>query len=378
MKRSLGSLLLFLFYSTLAWSEDFSYNFTVDKHQPYVKEAVLLNLEINQTKHDKVLFFNFDLKKSPNYHFQRIDIQEEGKHHFAYKRYSYLIYPLKVGGIDLKFKLQEQAATDESISYSYSGDRDNIKALVTTDSDIHLAPITLNVKALPKETEVVGDFKLEYHVQTHKAKAYQSIPIEVEIKGYGYPPLLENILLSENNITLFKEEPLVKSVSTVKGTQSTISYSMALSSSENFSLKKREIKAFNPKTQKSYTLILPKQSFTIEPVKPSTLIDKIDSPKPLENDFSWLSNFFSYLIVFVAGYLTALSLKWKQKRGRIETNFMTSKIKNTKSEKELLQVLMASNDTAFNQKINELEMLIYGKGKKSFKDIKDELLKEIE
>ena len=378
MKQSLGSLLFLLFYATLAWSEDFSHSFTVDNHQPYVKEAVLLKLEIEQTNHDKVLFFNFDLQKSPNYHFQRVAIQEQGKHHFAYRQYSYLIYPLKAGKIELNFKLQKRATTDEGISYSYSGDRDNVKGLETVDSDISLAPITLDVKSLPKGTELVGDFKLQYQFQTHHANAYQAIPFELEIKGHGYPPLLENILLSESNITLFKEEPLVKSVSTIKGTQNTISYSMALSNSESFLLKEREIKAFNPKTQKSYTLTLPKQSFTIEPVAPSTLIDKTDSPKPLENDFSWLSNFFSYLIVFIAGYLTALSLKWKQRTGRIETNIMKSKIKPIKDEKELLQVLMASNDRAFNKEIKELEALIYGKGTKSFKDIKEELLKEME
>ena len=377
MKRSLGSLLLLLFYSTLAWSEDFSYSFKLDNHQPYVKEAVLLTLEINQTNHDKVLFFNFDLEKSPNYHFQRVAIQEQGKHHFAYRQYSYLIYPLKAGEIDLNFKLQKQATTDESILYSYSGDRDNVKGLVTIDSDIHLPPVTLEVKSLPNKTEVVGDFKLKYQFKTHHANAYQAIPFELEIKGHGYPPLVKNILLSESNFTLFKEEPLIKSVSSIKGTENTIRYSMALSNSKSFSLKERKIKGFNPKTQKSYLLNLPQQSFTIKQVAPSTLIDKTDSPKPLENDFSWLGNFFSYFIVFIAGYLTALSLKWKQRTGRIEINLMKSKIKNIKDEKELLQVLMATNDRTFNKKIQELETLIYGKGKKSFKNIKDEILKEL-
>ena len=339
MKQSLGSLLFLLFYATLAWSEDFSHSFTVDNHQPYVKEAVLLKLEIEQTNHDKVLFFNFDLKKSPNYHFQRVAIQEQGEHHFAYRQYSYLIYPLKSGKIELNFKLQKRATTDESISYSYSGDRDNVKGLETVDSDISLAPIILDVKSLPKGTELVGDFKLQHQFQTHHAKAYQAIPFELEIKGHGYPPLLENILLSESNITLFKEEPLVKSVSTIKGTQNTISYSMALSNSESFSLKERKIEAFNPKTQKSYTLTLPKQRFTIEPVDPSSLIDKTDNPKPLESDFAWLSNFFSYLIVFIAGYLTALSFKWKQRTGRIQTNLMKSKIKQINDKKELLKEL---------------------------------------
>jgi hypothetical protein len=377
MKRSLGSLLLLLFYSTLAWSEDFSHSFTVDNHQPYVKEAVLLTLKIKQTNHDKVLFFNFDLEKSPNYRFQRVAIQEQGKHHFAYREYSYLIYPLKSGKINLNFKLQKRATTDEGISYSYSGDRDNVKGLETVDSDITLAPITLEVKALPKETELVGDFKLQHQFKTHQAKAYQAIPFELEIKGHGYPPLLENILLSENNITLFKEQPLIKSVSSIKGTENTISYSMALSSNKSFSLKERIIKAFNPKTQKSYVLSLPQQDFTIEPVEPSSLVDKEDFPKPLKSDFSWLGNFFSYFIVFIAGYLTAFAYQWREKSKPKTEHPLYRKIKKSKNAKELLQLLMANNQDAFKPTIEALENLIYKKSKTSFKSIKEALETEI-
>ena len=377
MKQSLGSLLLLLFYSTIAWSEDFSHSFTVDNHQPYVKEAVLLKLEIKQTNHDKVLFFNFDLKKSPNYRFQRVAIQEQGKNHFAYRQYSYLIYPLKAGKINLNFKLQKRATTDEGISYSYSGDRDNVKGLETVDSDIPLAPISLDVKSLPKGTELVGNFKLQYQFKTHHAKAYQAIPFELKIKGHGYSPLLKNILLSESNITLFTEQPLIKSVSSIKGTENTISYSMALSNSKSFSLKERTIKAFNPKTQKSYTLTIPQQDFTIEPIEPSSLVDKEDFPKPLESDFSWLGNFFSYFIVFVAGYLTALALEMREKSKPKTEHPLYRKIKKSKNAKELLQLLMANNQDAFKTTIEALENVIYNKSKTSFKSIKEVLETEI-
>jgi len=263
MKRSLGSLLLIL-CSSLLFSEDFSYKFTVDKPHPYLKEAVILTLEIEQTNHDKVLFFNFDLKKSTAYTFQRVGIKEEGKNHFAYREYRYLVYPLKEGEVHLNFKLKKRVTTDDSILYSYSGDRDNVKGLVTVESDISLPPVSLTVKSLPKETELVGDFTLNYHLKTHHAKAYQAIPIQLEIKGQGYPPLLTHLLISESNISIFKEKPLIHSHATLEGTENTIQYSMAISNRKSFSLKERTIKAFSPKRQQSYLLTLPKQEFIIE------------------------------------------------------------------------------------------------------------------
>ena len=64
MKNNLGKTILFLLAFVLLQAEDFSYNFKVDKTDPYVKEAVILTFDIQQTNEDIVLLFNFDLKKN--------------------------------------------------------------------------------------------------------------------------------------------------------------------------------------------------------------------------------------------------------------------------------------------------------------------------
>lgn len=278
MKQSLGKIALFIIFSTLLFSEDFIYKIDVDNNQPYLKEPIILNLEINQTNHNKVIFFKFDLKKSNSYLFKRLDAEDKGKHHFAHLKYRYLIYPLKEGKIDIKFKLQKRVTNDESLSYSYSGDRDNIKLLVTKDSDIELLPIKLYVNPLPKDTEIVGDFKLNYKIKTHKAKAYQPIPVKIEIKGKGYLPLIDNIIQSDRNITIFKDKPIIKSIPLQKDRLYTIVYPMAISSNKSFSLKKRVIKGFNPQTKESYLLTIPKQDFDIEPIDKTILIDRDNNP----------------------------------------------------------------------------------------------------
>jgi len=380
MKKNLGNPLL-LFCVLFLWTslsslqaEDFKHTFHLNNQHPYEKEAILLTLELKQTNPNIVLFFKFDLVKSDEYSFQRVGIEEDNQHHATYVKYNYLIYPLKSGKIKLKFKLQKRITNDESIIYSFSGDRDNVKGLVTQDSDIQFKPIILDVKPLPKNTQIVGDFKLESSFKTHQAKVYEAIPFELNIKGKGYPPIIKNIL-QENNITLFREEPKVKSFSTIKGTKSTINYAMALSHYESFSLKPIDIQAFNPKTQKSYQLKLPKQDFIIEKVNPSSLVDSVDNPPSIkqEKNFEWLSNFFNYLIVFISGYLTALSLKWKKRSKKIEKNILTTKIKNAKDEKELLKILMANDSQKFSKEIEVLEKSIYGQKKCDFKKIQKSL-----
>jgi hypothetical protein len=135
----------------LLTAEDFTYEFHLDKQDPYLKEPVILTLDLKQTNHDIVLLFNFDLRKSDDYFFQRLDTKETDTHHNIQIHYVYLLYPLKAGEINISFDLMKKVTTDDSVAYSFSGDRDNIKGLVTTDTKITLPPLPLSVKKLPQD-----------------------------------------------------------------------------------------------------------------------------------------------------------------------------------------------------------------------------------
>ena len=376
MKNSLGKLFLVLLCSLWLNAEDFSHAFHIDKQNPYVKEAVIMTLDLNQTNRDKILFFHFALKKSPDYEFHRLNVKETEEHHTAQVHYEYLIYPLRSGEIELHFDLIQKATTEENLAYSFSGDRDNVKGLTTVDTQIDLPPLTLKIKALPKGTSVVGDFSLTHSLKKDEAKAYEPLPFQVTIKGSGYPPLLENLLPKTINFTLFKEKPIVNAVNSSQGTSSTVIYPMALSHSKSFDLEPIVIKAFNPKIQKSYELTVPKQHFNISKIAVKSLVDKIDSPKPLQSDWSWLTtiltSLLSYLIVFGAGYLTAISFKWGKKSTVQTSHSRKEKIEACKDEKALLQLLMATDSKQFALSIEKLEKGLYGNGKINFNKVKQE------
>jgi len=382
VKHNLGKMIkLFIALSfVLLSAEDFTYDFHLDKPDPYLKEAVILTLDLKQTNHDVVLMFNFDLQKSDDYFFQRLDTQETDTHHNTQIHYIYLIYPLKSGEIKLSFALIKKVTTDDSVAYSFSGDRDNIKGLVTTDTEITLPPLLLSVKDLPENTALVGDFSLTHTFTKHKAKAYEPIPFQVKIEGSGYPPLLDTLLPKDLNITVFKETPIVHSTHSKQGTKSSVIYPMALSSDKSFNLTPITIKAFDPNTMKSYELTVPEQHFTISKADVNTLVDKTDDPKPLESDLSWLSTILttllSYLIVFAAGYLTAITLKWKKKTVLQTDDPIREKIETCKDERALLQILMATNNKKFTASIEKLENGLYGNAKINFKKVKQEILEK--
>jgi hypothetical protein len=162
-----------------------------------------------------------------------------------------------------------------------------------------------------------------------------------------------------------------------QGTKSSVIYSMAFSNDNSFDLSPITIKAFDPKTMKRYELTVPKQHFNISKVDVNTLVDKTDNPKPLENDWSWLGSLLSYLIIFGAGYLTAISVKWKKKILPQTDDPMKEKIENCKDERALLQVLMAADSKKFSKNIEHLENGLYGNGKINFKKVKQEILEKL-
>lgn len=390
MKHSLGSVLklvITLFFAfTFLKAEDFNYKFHVDTPSPYVKEAVILTLDVNQTNHDIVLLFDFDLEKSKNYTFQRLGIDEIDAYHAAQIRYTYLIYPLKAGKVDLHFSLTQKATTDDSVAYSFSGDRDNVKTLVTKDSRIEVPPLTLEVQTLPHGTEIVGDFSIDYRVKTLKGKAYEPLPLQVSITGKGYPPVFEDLLPKEGNFTRFTEAPQVRSLAGTTGTQSTVTYPMALSHKKSFTLPPLDILAFDPKTEKAYTLLVPEQHFQIEDVNERLLLDKADRPEVKKRSWTWLKTFLKYLFVFAVGFLSALLYKeaksWKKTKQGHPQAALIHKIKQSKDAKALLQVLLSHDVKRFQKEIDRLEEVLYGKetnGKvtKSLTQIKQEVMEKI-
>lgn len=366
----------------LLFAEDFSYTIQSSTQHPYIKEAVVIDIHLKQTNPDVVLLFNFDIVKNPAYHFQRIDVITKETYHDLQISYRYLLYPLQQGTLTVPFNLLKKVTTDARIAYSFSGDRDNVKTLQTQDSNVTLPPLTLHVKALPKGTSLVGDFKLNYHIPLHQAKAHEPLPLHIDIEGTGYTPTIEPLLPKQDAVTHFNAPPKITSHIKKNEIYTKVNYTVALSSTDNFSLPPITYQAFNPKTQTPYTLTIPSQHFTVTPVPLPTLIDSKDTPKRLEDNIQWSHELLYYPIIFIAGFLTALAWHWRREQRqkltpKPQSNHLQllAKITHTKDSKALLQLLLAHPHPKLDTIVQKLETLLYSKTSTDsthFKEIKKE------
>ncbi len=381
MKHSLGkrfcSLVLLLLLSAVLSAEDFSVHIETDNHTPYVKEAVLLWVDFNQTNPVPVLLFQFKVLPSKAYRIHQIYARHDDTLHHTHHHNLYEIYPLRAGDINITFSLVKRVTNDEKVRYFASGDRDDFKKLDTTDYPVSLSPVQLHVKSLPKGTQLVGDFKLDYTLKKKQADAYEPIPLKVTITGDGYPPVLSRIIKPNKDFTLFSEKPVAHIRHSQKGTHSTLIYPMAVSAARSFTLPETALQAFNPKTKRSYKLTIPAEPITITPVDKSTLVDKVDNPKPLTLNWAWLYTLLGYLSAFTAGFATAWLMKQRRIKTRTQPHPLKTKIDACADEKALLALLMAQGDKRFESVIGKLETSLYGNQKQTLKSLKQEAKEQL-
>ncbi|SFZ98852.1 BatD [hydrothermal vent metagenome] len=378
MKHALGNIVLFLFVIFMPLhAENFTYDFHVDNSEPYKNEPIFLSVDINQTNPNVVLFFDFAVKESNEYRAVQIDSVQDTTLHHSYIHYLYVLYPLKEGEIDINFDLVERVTDEHKVAYSFSGDRDDFKKLETKDRKVTVAPVHLQVKALPAKTQLVGDFKLSWEIKQHKAEAYEPINMKVLIEGEGFPPVLDHLFPNKENIHFFRQAPEVKRFMSKKGIKYRVTYTMAVSSADSFTLSPLELHAFNPVSKTSYLLKIPKQHFDIHHNDRSILVDNRDNPAPFHIDFSWLISLLGYLAAFTAGYLSSRVVRTKKRETNAIENPLAEKIRSCEDAKSLLQLLMAADRQTFSPDIETLENSLYRDGKINLKKIKQSALEKL-
>lgn len=369
------SLFFFIFgLFSLLQANDVDYSFHLSTTTPYEKEGVLLEVNLTQLNHDKVMIFNFSLPKSEDYDVYQIEFKEHEAYHALVHRYRYLLYPKKSGDINITFNMVKSITNDANVAYAISGDRDNVKGLEKEDFAELLKPLSLTVKKLPLGTVLVGDFTLTNRLDKNSTQAYNPINLSVILKGSGFLAPFE-LLKQGKAYKLFSQKPKFKTQQSKMGSNSTLQWDYAFSAKESFSLPKVTLKAFNPKIQKSYVLGFPAYKIEVKEVKSSTLLDKEDYPPRAKGvDWDFWGNFLSYVIVFVAGFLMPRDLfRAKEKKLKTNENILSEKISEAKTHKTLLQVLLLENNVKFTHAIKALESVVYNGDNISLNKIKSSL-----
>ena len=250
----------------------------------------------------------------------------------------------------------------------------------------------VKVRALPKGIDIYGDFKFEAKVDKLKTKANEPINLTVTVKGIGNVDDIGEFKLDIKDAIIYADKPEKKIYTNDKEELGEFTQKFAIVSDRNFTIQPLKFKFFHSK----YKRIMERKSspFKIEVeqslIKTQTAkLEKLDeqtsqttkteiiyekASKTMLTLFA-LGGFFVGLLTYFL--LTKVKGNNKDISKKSEQPF-AKRIKKSKSDKELLSLLLPYGDRSLRMKnvIKDLEENVYG-GKNN-KINKVDLVKNIE
>ncbi len=381
MNAGPGRIVLFFLMLTVALAaSDYSYSLHLSKKSLFVKEPMIVTFDINQTDHSKVMFFDFSLKSGNDFFVHRLDKRVDEGYHARKERYTYLVYPLKAGKIELRFDLLVRRGNDDLLTTAFTGGRYNVKAVETDDSHEPIPAQKLEVKPLPAGTDLVGKFKVERRIKKRILHSYEPLYIDIEISGTGYAPDIEQIawLPRVSGVRLFADKPKIVRRYTKEGIKTEALFRYALIAQKDYLIPGLHLQVFDTVQKKSYTIDEPAVKIEIEPAQTASLIDKKSLPPPIESPGTLLKQFFLSLLIFGAGWISAvLTMRIRRSRKRKSGgNEWQNMVKSSKDARTLLKLLVMKDPKRYEPWIERLEYALYKGEKADLKEIKKEVLHE--
>ena len=377
MKKSLGKIfLLFILLQTVIYAQELAkYKLYANKTEVYTKEAVKLTFTAQQTDHSVVMFFFVEPKKSANYKIQLLTkSNKDNGYHNSSVIFQYILFPLKSENIDINFDFKVKISSDKGVAQAYIADHDESKGIEGKTTSIEVNPISIKVKALPKDIDLVGDFKLKSTVDKKEINQYDNINLHYILYGTGYDSKIK-FLKQIKGVNIFQANDNAKTKLSKDGYTINRDYIYSLSAKNSFTIPAQTLKAYSPKQNRFYTLKTPSYNIKVKKIDISTILDKDESPssKSLISTDT-IKQFFIYIFLFLSGYLVA---KLQSKRYKKEKDIRFKDIKDSSNAKELMMILLNNykNEDTYNF-ISELEKVVYKKSNRSFKDIKKLILKK--
>ena len=365
---------LILLWTTLLHAvEDFAYSMHISNPRPVVKEAVILTLELNQTRTGNVMRFDFSMANSDDYQTSLLEEDERqdarNRTHIVIK---YAIFPLRPKHLEIPLHVTVQQASPEELKKFVTGSADELTYLRTTDRRYPLPTLKLDVSPVPRAAKIVGDYRLDFSADTNHTIANRQIDLTYTLSGRGYksdidallPPIpgVERFLATEH----FDNKLFHKSV-----------YHYALIPHKSFTIPAIDIPAYNPHTGHLYHIAAPKMPISV--TKPIPHAQTKTSVIP-NISLHALQEIFTAYLVFAAGFLTFHIMKRYRKRRESTLPSQQSlmrKIKDTKTHKALLQLLLAEDSERFAGEIERLEEILYHRKSVPLSHLKREIERKI-
>ena len=298
-----------------------------------------------------------------------------GQKEYAHNGYTviekqYIVTPKKEGNLTISPATAKLGQPDWSRQDIFGRPSLSWMPIVSND-------LTMEVKALNTDAELVGEFTVVTKIDAQKVKANKPVNVTVKIEGKGNLEDFEFPKYEIDGVTVYSDEAKVESHLDGTTLMSSYSKSFAFISENDFIIPERETTVYNPSTKETTILKIPRYEVSIDgkkvlstPVISSNTtampVSKVVEKEVVVKSVNWWISLLAFMLGMLAMYLL-----------RFLPNLFGTKEKPYK-ESQALKILYAH--ISEGTEIEEMVRKLYAKknGDKSVHIDKKELKEMVE
>lgn len=247
-------------------SEKISFSLKAQKHSVNVGESFVMTVYLSLSKNLQGLqVSDYVAPHSPDFFIKEVEGQKKYEHDgYTVVEMRYIVTPKKEGNFTIEAARAKLGQADWSRQDIFGRPGTTWQAIATN-------ALSVEVKALHTDADLIGDFDIETNIDSQSVKANKPVNLTVKIKGKGNVEDFEFPKYEIDDVTVYSDDAKVESH--VDGTTLLSSYSksFAFIGADDFVIPARTIRVYNPDSNTTKALKIPSYSIHIEGEKAAVM-----------------------------------------------------------------------------------------------------------
>lgn len=359
-------------------SNKFDLSLKPSKTSLYVGEDLLVKLVFKYRKGLQITNLGFEQPHFENFWYKKVSNSNKRyeENDFIVQELNFLLFPQKSG----ELKISPLRVDVQLVDTSSSNNTFAFFSSVPKIAKIYSNELKFDVKKLPGDAILIGDFNIKANVDKMKIKQGESVSFKVDIEGIGNFDDIQDIKLNIDDATVYDNKPDIKIKYGPKGYGGTYSKVYSIVPSKSVEIPSISFKYFSKKEQKIIERKTNSFKIEVENQKEEKVVlekAKINLPPKKEIIIEKEVTFEDKLTYFILGVLSTLLivgsfmyvkvLKSKQRKEDIP---LIKLVKKANNKQELMKILIP-----YVKSNSSLDDLIYQcESEKDFKVLKKEII----
>ena len=357
-------------------SNNFDLTLSASKTSLYVGEDLLVKLVFKYRRGLQITNLGFEQPHFENFWYKKLDNSNKSYEQNGYvvQELEFLLFPQKTGKLKIpSLRVDVQLIDPNNQNFGFFANS-------TKSLKVYSNELVFDVKELPNNLTLIGDFDINASVNKTKIKQGESISYKINISGKGNFDDIEDIKLAIENVTIYDNKPEINTKYTNKGYEGTYSKVYSIIPSSSFEIpsitfryfSKKDNKVIEKKTKTFNIEIIDQIAKKVVLEKPKEIIDEKEKII-VKNQSSLKEN----ILYFILGVFVTLLIIGLISYVRLQ------RLKNQKDEKPLIKLVKRSKDKKSLMKVlipflkidSNLDKLIFQcESEKDFKILKKQII----